>query len=350
MRILIILCGGSGSRLWPLSNENKPKQFLNLIDHNETLLQSTYKRGLLFKPKKVLFITNYKYSALIYEQIQELISQDNNKKGEEIKHIIIEEPIAKNTCPAISAGVVNCDKNDIILTLSADHLWEDNKKFESLINNGLKHIKNSIVLFGINPSYPEIGYGYINYKNNYINKFVEKPNIENAQKYLEDGNYLWNSGNFLFTQLVFIKELITYSPNIYKIIKASLDNATFSKVCGFEIIKLNKIHFNNVQSLSIDYSIMEKSNNIKVVKYDGLWSDIGSYKSLFDIKPDKISGNNIVIDSSNCLIINNNPNQLIACYGLSNLVIINHNNSILIIPKDKSQEVKQIVTMLDKFG
>lgn len=345
MKVLIILCGGSGNRLWPLSNENKPKQFLNLIDDNETLLQSTYKRGILFNPDKIIFITNYKYSEIIYEQIKFL--KISYSKQRNIKHIIIEEPISKNTCPAISAAVLTCGYNDIILTLSADHLWDNDEKFNNLINDGLKQIKNSIVVFGIKPNYPETGYGYIDYSNNSILQFIEKPNLENAKKYLEDGNYLWNSGNFLFKQFIFIRELKTYSPNIYKNINLSLVNANNHFIHDFEIIKLDKSYFINVHSISIDYAIMEKSNNTKVIKYDGFWSDIGSYKSLFDYRTDKIIGNNIVIDSSNCLIINNNKQQLIACYGIENLVIINNDNNILIIPKDKSQEVKQIVNMLD---
>lgn len=346
MKNLIILCGGSGTRLWPLSREINPKQFLNLVDENMSMFQLTYKRGLSFKPDRVICICNSLHSTLLNKQLEQV-------KDNKIEHIIVEEPFAKNTCAAISIATILSNMDDILLVISSDHIWDENK-FNDMIETGLKLCENEIVFFGIKPTFPETGYGYIKYdNNNNVIEFVEKPNIEIAKKYINSGNYLWNSGNFMFKQQVMTNELKKHSINIYDNVLITLHNSTNNN----NVIILNKEYFNEVISESIDYSIMEKYKKGKVVIYNGKWSDIGSFKSLYDFyyekNPDKNiinlgqnCNNHVFIDSENILLVNNNNDKVITTLGLDNIIIINTNDSLLVANKDKCQDVKKIIKHL----
>ena len=211
---IVILCGGSGTRLWPLSTDEKPKQFLKLTNEFHTLFQLTCLRANLLNPNELIIITNKKYCYIIKEQLLEININ---------KYIIIAEPFGKNTAAAIASASLISKIDEDILVLSSDHVWEDDK-FVEIIKNGLNYVNNHIIVFGIKPTYPETGYGYINFINNDLIKFVEKPNISLAKEYLESGQYLWNSGIFLFRNNILINEFKKNAIDIYIQTEKTLKN------------------------------------------------------------------------------------------------------------------------------
>ncbi len=338
----IILAGGSGSRLWPLSRELYPKQLLNLIS-NKSLLQSTFERlSHCMDESNILSITNTKHAANVKMQIQELCSTP----------VVLSEPVAKNTAPAIACAakyiMQQSDEDDVILVVPSDHLIKDNEKFLATVKKGEKLAKEGyIVTFGIQPNYPETGYGYINtlkpletgYK---VKEFVEKPDLETAKKYLKEGTYFWNSGIFMFKASTMIKEIEQLAPEIAKI-TAQID-FTKSKDIPF-------LEFDKMPSISIDYAIMEKSDKIALLKLESDWNDLGSWQSIYDVSP-KDKNNNVFIghvidkDSKNSFVYASS--KLVTTIGLEDTVIVETEDAILACKKDKTQDVKHIYETLKK--
>ncbi|MGA1847122.1 mannose-1-phosphate guanylyltransferase/mannose-6-phosphate isomerase [Deferribacter abyssi] len=337
----IVLAGGSGSRLWPLSRKKFPKQFLKLTD-DETLLQKTIKRNLYFTEKEdIVIVTNRDHSFFVKSQVQ-------SKLGEKIN--MLDEPIGKNTAPAIALGIkfiqekLHGKLNDPVFISPSDHIISPASEFADYVKAAEKLAKNGyIVTFGIVPTKPETGYGYINkgekidsncYK---VNKFVEKPNLETAQKYLESGNYFWNSGMFMFSIETFIEEIEKFEPKIYDIFTSS-----------FESMIEN---FHKMPDISIDYAIMEKSNKVVVIPINITWSDIGSWDSVYEVMPkdenkNVIQGNVVSKNSKNSLIIGSK--RLLCTVGIEDLIIADTDDAILIAKKGYSQQVKDIVELLRK--
>lgn len=330
--VIGIMCGGNGTRLWPLSNNETPKQFLKLTDKIYNMFQLNCLNALELNPKKIVVICNITHQNLAKKSLDELNIT---------KYTIIGEPFGKNTAAAVASCSTISSENDNILILTSDHIW-DKQSFVNSVNQGLGLIDDkAIIVFGIKPTYPETGYGYINYDENRLIKFVEKPNSELAQEYLNSGNYLWNSGIFLFNNSVVQKEFIAHAPDIYESVSETIKN---SKVRD-NIISLSPCHFKKVRSESIDYAIMEYHKEGKVIKYENYWNDIGSYKSLHqhlekDENNNVIDGNVNIIDSKNCLIKSDDENKIIAVLGLDNIVIVNTGNTILVMHKDRCQDVK----------
>lgn len=336
---IVILCGGSGSRLWPLSRTLLPKQFLNLTNKDLTMFQNTCKRIENLCYEQLYIICNQDHIFLIEQQLQDLNI---------VNYKLIIEPYGKNTAPAIalSCQLINSESN--ILVLASDHIFNDTK-LVNCINTGLKLTDEGIVVFGITPTKPETGYGYIRYQDNNLVTFNEKPTFEIAKKYLEDGNYLWNSGNFLFKNKLMIEEFQKHATDIYTQVKLTLENSgTFIN----RQLKLNPDFFKNVNpgDLSIDYAIMEKHTSGKVVIYDGLWSDIGSFQSLYEYKSlgtniNVNDGDIYNVETSNCYI---KSNKLVATLGIENLAIVDTEDALLVANKDKCQDIKKIVKLLEK--
>lgn len=330
----VILAGGSGSRLWPLSRELYPKQLLTL-NADKSLLQTTFERLNNFIPaKNIISVTNSKHHSNIKMQLSKL-SEDT---------VILAEPISKNTAPAIALSikyiVENYNEDEIILVVPSDLQINDVEKFTQTIKSS-EHFANEgfIVTFGIKPNYPETGYGYICAENEKVVSFVEKPNRQTAEKYIQDGNYFWNSGIFMFKASTIIKEFKKYCPEIDSVIK----NIDFSEK------SISFTEFDKMPNISIDYAIMEKSSNIVMVELKSDWKDLGSWKSIYEISP-KDENNNVFVghvldkDSKNSLVYSSS--KLVATIGLEDTVIVETEDAILACKKDKTDEVKQVYETL----
>ena len=335
---IVIMCGGNGTRLWPLSREKLPKQFLKLTSKEFTMFQLTCLRVKDLKYNKLVVICNEQHMFLAKQQLEEL--NINNYQ-------LIGEPFGKNTCAAIATACKVSNKDSNLLVMSSDHIWDDNKFIES-VNNGLELVSEGIVVFGIKPSYAETGYGYLNFEDNNLIKFVEKPDKEKAEEYFTSGNYLWNSGNFLFKNEMMTNELKNHANDIYETVSETLKES--GDLNNLEI-KLNKDYFKDVRDESIDYAVMEFHKKGKVVSYDGYWSDIGSFKSLHDHLPKNDQGNVLdgdvkCIDTTNSLI--QSENKLVTTLGVDNLVVIDTRDTLFIADKERSQDVKLFVKDLKK--
>lgn len=336
----IILAGGSGSRLWPLSRELYPKQLLSLIS-DKSLLQSTFERLSTFMPaENIISITNTKHTANVKLQLENL------SKGA----IVLSEPLSKNTAPAIALATkfIQTKENDpVILVVPSDHLIKNNKKFAETVNKGEKLAQAGyIVTFGIEPDYPETGYGYINVLKQPIldgfkvKEFVEKPDIKTAQKYIDAKTYFWNSGIFMFKASTMIEEIKKLTPEISKV----MDECDFS---SSDRIEYNL--FNKMPNISIDYAIMEKSDKIALVKLESDWNDLGSWQSIYDVsKKDKnqnvIIGHVLDEGSKNSLVYSSS--KIVATIGLEDTVLVETEDAILACKKDRTQDVKKIFDKL----
>lgn len=330
----IILAGGSGSRLWPLSRELYPKQLLNLCAE-KSLLQSTFERLNKFIPaQNIISITNTKHNANVRMQLGEL-SQNS---------IILSEPISKNTAPAIAMGVKyiaeTSNDDEIILVVPSDLQITNDEKFIQSVQEAQKLAEQGfIVTFGVTPDYAETGFGYIHCEDGRVTEFTEKPDSETAEKYIQNGNYFWNSGIFMFKTSTIINELEHYSPEIAKITK--------NLSCSEKTVPFTE--FEKMPNISIDYAVMEKSKNIRMVELQSDWKDLGSWKSIYEVSP-KDENNNVFVghvldkDSKNSFIYSSS--KLVATIGLEDTVIVETEDAILACKKDKTQEVKQIYETL----
>ena len=346
MIVPVILAGGGGVRLWPLSREFYPKQFINLVN-DTSLFQDTIMRlpDELYSP---LVICNEEHRFIVAEQLRQI---NSSNKG------IILEPIGKNTAPAIAIAAMNLlnEREDpILLVLSADHLIDNNQKFLKTIRIARKIAEQGkMVAIGVQPNKPEIGYGYIEVdnseKNEYYNiiSFTEKPNLKAAKKYLNSGNHYWNSGIFIFKASVYLNELKKYEPEIFTICKKSCVNSPKD----LDFIRLDNEEFYKCPNKSIDYAVMEKTNNGAVVPFDGSWSDIGSWEALWSSKV-KDSNNNVSEGDVVLKKVQNSyihsSNRLIVANDISDLIIIDTQDALLVSSKKSSQDIKNIVQNLKK--
>jgi len=328
----IILAGGSGSRLWPLSRELYPKQLLS-IQNSESLLQTTFLRlKECIKPENIISITGVKHYANVRFQLSSIVENP----------IVLSEPISKNTAPAILLGtkyISETSKTDpVILVVPSDHTIKDIGAFSEDIKKGEKLAElGAIVTFGIKPTYPETGYGYIN---SVTNKFVEKPDSNLAEKYLNDGNYYWNSGIFMFKASTLLEETSKCAPEIYSILK-NFDFSNSSEIPFTE--------FDKMPNISIDYAVMEKSDNIKMIELKSDWNDLGSWKSVYNESVKDDNGNvkiGHVIDqgSKNSLVYSSS--KLVATIGLEDIVLVETEDAVLACKADKAQDVKKIFDTL----
>lgn len=333
----IILAGGSGSRLWPLSRELHPKQLFNL-NSEKSLLQSAFEHLKACMPEEnIVSITNTKHSSNVRLQLSKLTNSP----------VIISEPVAKNTAPAIALATKyisqKTNSNPVIVAIPSDLIIEDIEKFSSTMKKGEQLAeKGFLVTFGVKPSYPETGFGYIKSIDFKVEKFVEKPDMETAKKYLNDGNYYWNSGIFMFKASTLFSQTEKYAPEITEI----LNKFDFSKSDEIPFVDFDKM-----PNISIDYAIMEKSDNIAFVKLESDWKDMGSWQSLYDVSEKDKNGNVFighVLDenSKNSLVYSSS--KLVATIGLEDTVIVETEDAILACKKDEVQNVKHIYETLKK--
>jgi len=348
--IPVILSGGSGTRLWPLSRKQYPKQYLPLVGDNTMLQETILRLNGLDNLADPIIVCNADHRFLVAEQCQQV----------DIKNpTILLEPIGRNTAPAIAAAALQSLKvtdDAVLLVLSADHVIQDVGAFHQAINIASSQAQDGkLATFGIVPTDANTGYGYIkssadsNDGAHKVEEFVEKPDLKTAESYLEQGNYLWNSGMFMFKAATLIDELTTHSPEIVTSVNDAVDNAAQD----LDFIRLNEQAFESSPSDSIDYALMEKSDNVVVIPLDAQWNDIGSWSALYDIGTKDSNGNVIqgdvfTEDTTNTYIHANH--HMVATIGVQDLVIVDTPNATLIATKDKVQEVKKIVEQLQEQG
>lgn len=341
------MSGGVGSRLWPRSRKSMPKQLINLLGDNSMIRETVERISGLIDYSNILIVTNKVQKALIEEQIPEIPS-----------HNIIAEPVGKNTAPcvALSARIIELisDVESSMAVLPADHLIKTENEFLEDLEKAFIFAENNdcLVTFGIVPSKPETGYGYINFDESSeinsvfkVSRFVEKPDLEKAKEYISAGNYLWNSGMFVWSLRSIKTELNKYMPETFEKIFAinSIPNqAAFSQ-------QLSEA-YNSVKSISIDYGIMEMSEKVFVIKSKFNWNDVGSWNSVYELsKKDEnknsIRGNVFVKDTNNSLIFS--EGKFSAVLGVDNLIIVNTEDALLVCRTDLSQDVKNVVEFLN---
>ena len=347
MIIPIIMAGGSGTRLWPLSRSLYPKQFLSLINEN-SLLQETLKRldGLNCLPPVI--VSNNEHRFIVAEQLRQFGVADFQ---------IILEPVGRNTAPAVALAALKSLElhgDHHMLVLAADHAIQDIEAFHAAVLAAEQEsVDNKLVTFGIVPTKPETGYGYIKkgeqVKNSVfkVNSFVEKPDLETAKNYLEQKCYLWNSGMFMFKASVYLDELKKFRPDILAACKESLSSAS----TDLDFIRLNSDVFAECPDESIDYAVMEKTQDCVVIPLDADWSDIGSWTSLWEISEkdehENVSHGDVInYNSRNNYIYS--EGSLISTVGVNNLIIVQTKDALLVAQQDNVQDIKKIVEILKK--
>ncbi len=342
MLVPVIMAGGSGTRLWPLSRSLYPKQFLPLAS-DKTMLQETILRLSGLETAPPVTICNEEHRFIVAEQLKNI-----DRLGP-----IILEPEGRNTAPAVAlAAYVVVDQNDpLLMVLAADHVIHDEMAFTDAIKKAIPlAYQGKLVTFGIVPQSAQTGYGYIERGKSVgsgfeVNKFVEKPNKETAQAYIDSKNYYWNSGMFLFRASRYLEELKRHRPDMAAACRASLDGTT----TDLDFIRVNNDEFLKCSEDSIDYAVMEKTRDAVVVPLDAGWSDIGSWSALWDITEKDGNGNAIRGDviteaTKNSLVYGGE--RLIATLGLEDIVIVDTKDAVMVAHKDKVQDVKEIVKRL----
>lgn len=350
----LIMAGGVGSRFWPVSRTSYPKQFLDILGTGKSLIQNTFDRFKKILPiENIYILTNENYFDLVKEQIPELT--DNQ---------IIGEPIMRNTAPCIAYGCYKIKKTNPdaqVVVAPSDHLILDTENFIGVINQTLTVAERNdcLITLGIKPSRPDTGYGYIQFENETLSKnihkvktFTEKPSLEIAQTFLASGDFLWNSGIFIWSVDAIIKAFDLYLPEMSEIFREGIN--AYNSEGEKEFIQTA---FQRCTNISIDYGIMEKAENVYVMPADFGWSDLGTWSSVYELAEKDYVGNAVInpekvimYNSSNCMV-NVPKEKLVILNGLHDFIVVESNNTLMICPKDQEQHVKQVVAdVKQKFG
>lgn len=346
MLIPIILSGGAGTRLWPLSWGDHPKQFLPLVS-DRTMIQETLLRLKGLELGAPVISCGEGHRFMVAQQIGEV---------SDVKPAIILEPMAKNTAPAIAAAccaAMKQDKDAVVVVLPSDHVIADVEAFQKAVKAAAANAeKGYLVTFGIVPTFPATGYGYVKAAGSEtdgaftLEKFVEKPCLEKAQEYLASGEYAWNSGMFVFKAETFLEELKIHNPEMAALAIEAFEKATVET----DFIRLDKEAFGKIKGDSIDYAVMEKTKKGRVVKLNAGWDDVGSWSALYDIsKKDEnqnvIKGEDVItLDTTSSYI--RGSKRTIATIGLDNVVIVDSDDALLVAAKGKIQDVKKIAEQI----
>ena len=336
----MVMAGGSGARLWPLSRAAHPKQFLRLHD-GDTMLQGAFKRLSGLDIQASITICNEEHRFFVAEQLREI-----DKLGS-----IILEPVGRNTAPAIALAALTAKDDPLLLVLAADHVIQDEAAFRETVIRAIPLAEaGKLVTFGIVPSEPHTGYGYIKRGIDLgggfeVDAFVEKPCSDVAQNYFSSGDYYWNSGMFLFRASSYLEELKKLRPDILEQCKASV----MELASDHDFMRINKEAFESCPSESVDYAVMEKTAHAVVVPMDAGWSDIGSWSSLWDISKKDSEGNSthgdvILHNTRNSYV--RSDNKLVAVIGVDDLVVVSTKDALMVAHKDSVQDVKMITESL----
>ncbi len=347
----VILSGGSGTRLWPLSRKQYPKQLLNLTGGAYTMLQET-----------IIRTKHLQNPIIVCNEDHRFMAAEQSRNINVTPAAIILEPVGRNTAPAIALAAIEAQKKDanvILAIFPADHVIKDQSAFEEALAIAIVAAKkDKLVTFGIVADQPETGYGYIKAVANnkeqqnsvyQVDKFVEKPDQNTAQQYIDSGDYYWNSGMFVFKASVYMAALEKANPEIIKYCNEALNKANND----LDFIRIDQNSFEKCPDDSIDYAVMETAHNVVVVPMDAQWNDLGSWSSLWDIieKDDQKNafiGDVVAINTNNTLVHSSNSNKLIATIGLNNIVIVETADALLVADKNQMQDVKAIVNKLKK--
>lgn len=317
----VILCGGSGTRLWPLSRTLMPKQFIRLFNA-KSLFDLTLRRNV--HAQKTIIVCNEAHYFLALDECG----------GKKIDKFIL-EPFGKNTAAAITFAALCCEEDEILLITPSDHLIEDEAEYKKALLIAQSYANQDfLVTFGIKPSEPNTGYGYIKAdKNGDVERFIEKPNLETAVKFIKEGEYYFNSGMFCFKAGVFLNEMKKYAPSIVKDVAAAIEGSANEP----NLLKISPNFMDKIEDISIDYALMQKSLNIKMVPLDAGWSDMGSFDELS--KKMKSDGEPLQIDASENFVIAKKPTALV---DVQNLLVVDTEDALLIAKKGSSQKVKEV--------
>lgn len=332
----IILCGGNGTRLWPISRTLMPKQFVKLFNE-KSLFQLTVERNSSLCAEQFI-VSNTEQYFLALDQLAELHKTADN---------YLLEPIGRNTAPAIALACMELDREEIVLVTPSDHLIKNQAAYQHVVKRAQELAdQDYLVTFGITPTFAETGFGYIESDGESVKAFHEKPDVNKATEYLKAGNYYWNSGMFCFKAGVFLDELQKYSPDIYTTCTTALKNAHTN-----DMMRIKYEDMLSIPENSIDYAVMEKSDRVKVVVSDIGWSDVGSFDALYEELPKDTNGNtacdkHISVDSKNNLVLCDA--RKIATVDVENLIIVDTGDALLVSKKGSSQKVKSVVAELKK--
>ena len=321
----VLLTGGVGSRLWPLSRKSKPKQYLPLFG-NQSLFEKTIHRNRKFCDE--LFIVG--------NQSNLNLTKACLAKNKVSNYQIITESVPRNTAPAICFAALSVHPEDILLITPSDHIITENTQYEKAIEKAIHLAENGcLVTFGIQPTHPETGYGYIEFNGENVLSFREKPNEATAKEFLKQNSFLWNSGMFCFKAGVYLSEMEKFAPQVVTKSKLALDTSEQDEA-------LSESASLAIPSISVDYAVMEKSDKIKVVHSDIEWSDMGSFEAVYDFLKQQ---GHPTDNKGNMVIQGNKPTYFV---GLENTIIVNTDDALLILNKSKSQEVKDTYQQLEE--
>lgn len=335
----IILCGGSGTRLWPISRTLMPKQFVKLFNER-SLFQLTLERNASFCDKSLIVSNTEQYFLALDQFDEEHLENSENSK-------FLLEPVGRNTAPAIALACMALHYDEIVLVTPSDHLIKDEKAYKEALQKAKELAQqDNLVTFGITPLSPEIGFGYIEADGLDVKAFHEKPNRQKAKEYLQAGNYYWNSGMFCFKAGVFLDELKKYASEIYDTSLTAYNNAHHERP-----IRIKEEDMSNIPEDSIDYAVMEKSKKVKVIPSNIDWSDLGSFDALYEELPKDENGNtknskHISVDSHNNFIYA--KERYIATVDVEDLIIVDTGDALLVSKKGSSQKVKAVVNEIKK--
>ncbi|NBS77215.1 MAG: mannose-1-phosphate guanylyltransferase/mannose-6-phosphate isomerase [Betaproteobacteria bacterium] len=349
--IPVILSGGAGSRLWPVSRLQHPKPFIRLQD-GQSLLQKAFLRAIgLQDVDGLTIVTNRDFFFKTEDEFREVFQSKTS-----VSYIL--EPFGRNTAPAIAAAALKAFEEHgadaVLLVLAADHLISNESAFQQAVTQATElALQGKLVTFGIQPHSPETGFGYIETLGNTVLRFVEKPSLERATEYIASGRFLWNSGMFCFTAGALLSEMRQHCPEMVLSVELCIKQSRAAKGEGFKQLELDGDSFQQVPDDSIDYALMEKSDQVAVVPCDIGWSDIGSWLALGDLQTSDENGNRIqgeaeLHNTHNCTI--HSHDRLVGAVGVSNLVIIDTPDALLVANKTNAQDIKHIYTSLKSKG
>lgn len=351
---IVILAGGSGTRFWPLSRVAHPKQLIS-ITGDRSMLQRTVERVLPLNPKRILIVTNHLQAEETERQMQQYDS---------VPIDVIAEPVGRNTAPAIglaAAIIATHDPSGVMAVLPADHFIKDEAALcDTLLDGAEAARKGYLVTLGILPSRPETGYGYIEADMDLrgegpfpVKRFIEKPPLEKALRYLDEGNFFWNSGMFVWEADTILKELENHIPTLHDALKRITFNNDIWELSDLE--KQIRLVYQEVPSISIDYAVMEKSKNVLMLPVEMGWSDVGSWSALPEVVESDNDGTvcvnaagHISVDSSGCIIYADQ--RMVATVGVHNVVIVSTPDAILVCDRERCQDVKKVVEQLGAAG